>query len=119
MRSLVTLIALALPAALVAMPVAAAEQDFSKVQIETIPLAPGLAMLIGSGGNIVVSTGKDGPVIVDDQFAPLASKITAAVNALQNAAQNAVQNAPIRFVINTHHHFDHTGGNEPFGNAGA
>ena len=108
MRSLVALIALALPVGLLA---AAEEPDFSKVQIETIPLAPGLAMLIGSGGNIVVSTGKDGPVIVDDQFAPLAPKITAAVNALQSA--------PIRFVINTHHHFDHTGGNEVFGNAGA
>ena len=111
MRSLVTLIALALPVGLLALPAAAAEPDFSKVQIETIPLAPGLAMLIGSGGNIVVSTGKDGPVIVDDQFAPLAPKITAAVNALQSA--------PIRFVINTHHHSDHTGGNEVFGNAGA
>ena len=111
MRSLVTLIALALPVGLLALPAAAAEPDFSKVQIETIPLAPGLAMLIGSGGNIVVSTSKDGPVIVDDQFAPLAPKITAAVNALQSA--------PIRFVINTHHHFDHTGGNEVFGNAGA
>ena len=111
MRSLVTLIALALPVGLLALPAAAAEPDFSKVQIETIPLAPGLAMLIGSGGNIVVSTGKDGPVIVDDQFAPLAPKITAAVNALQSA--------PIRFVINTHHHSDHTGSNEVFGNAGA
>ena len=111
MRSLVALIALALPVGLLALPAAAEEPDFSKVQIETIPLAPGLAMLIGSGGNIVVSTGKDGPVIVDDQFAPLAPKITAAVNALQNV--------PIRFVINTHHHFDHTGGNEVFGNAGA
>ena len=111
MRSLVTLIALALPVGLLALPAAAEEPDFSKVQIETIPLAPGLAMLIGSGGNIVVSTGKDGPVIVDDQFAPLAPKITAAVNALQSA--------PIRYVINTHHHSDHTGGNEVFGNAGA
>ena len=111
MRSLVALIALALPVGLLALPAAAEEPDFSKVQIETIPLAPGLAMLIGSGGNIVVSTGKDGPVIVDDQFAPLAPKITAAVNALQSA--------PIRFVIDTHHHSDHTGGNEVFGNAGA
>ncbi len=90
---------------------AAAEPDFSNVQITTLPLAPGLAMLIGQGGNIAVSTGSDGPVIVDDQFAPLVPKITAAVKALQDA--------PIRFVINTHHHFDHTGGNEGFGNAGA
>jgi cyclase len=90
---------------------AAQQPDFSKVEIATTPLAPGLAMLVGAGGNIAVSTGADGPVIVDDQFAPLAPKITAAVRALQDA--------PIRFVINTHHHFDHTGGNEAFGNAGA
>lgn len=89
----------------------AQQQDFSKVEIQTIPLAPGLAMLIGAGGNIAVSTGDDGPVIVDDQFAPLAPKITAAVKALQGA--------PIRFVINTHHHYDHTGGNEAFGGGGA
>jgi glyoxylase-like metal-dependent hydrolase (beta-lactamase superfamily II) len=89
----------------------AQQQDFSKVEIATTPLAPGLAMLVGAGGNIAVSTGSDGPVIVDDQFAPLAPKITAAVKALQDS--------PIRFVINTHFHFDHTGGNEAFGSAGA
>jgi len=89
----------------------AQQQDFSKVEIVTTKLAPGLAMLVGAGGNIAVSTGVDGPVIVDDQFAPLAPKITAAVKALQDA--------PIRFVINTHFHFDHTGGNEAFGEAGA
>jgi cyclase len=100
----------ALAFALVA-PAAAQQQDFSKVEIVTTKLAPGLAMLVGAGGNIAVSTGDDGPVIVDDQFAPLVPKITAAVKALQDA--------PIRFVINTHHHFDHTGGNEALGNAGA
>jgi glyoxylase-like metal-dependent hydrolase (beta-lactamase superfamily II) len=89
----------------------AQQQDFSKVEIQTTVLTTSLAMLEGAGGNIAVSTGEDGPVIVDDQFAPLAPKITAAVKALQNA--------PIRFVINTHHHFDHTGGNEAFGGAGA
>jgi glyoxylase-like metal-dependent hydrolase (beta-lactamase superfamily II) len=95
----------------VAAAVHAQQPDFSKVEIKTTVLAPGLAMLEGAGGNIAVSTGEDGPVIVDDQFAPLAPKIIAAVKALQNA--------PIRFVINTHHHFDHTGGNEVFGGAGA
>jgi cyclase len=89
----------------------AAEPDFSKVEIVTTPLADGLAMLVGQGGNIVVSTGDDGPVIVDDQFAPLVPKIEAAVRKLQDA--------PVRFVINTHHHADHTGGNEPLGKAGA
>ena len=76
---------------------AAQEQDFSKVELKTIPLAPGLAMLEGvggfAGGNIAVSTGEDGPVIVDDQLTPMAPKIAAAVTALQNA--------PIRFVINS------------------
>lgn len=89
----------------------AQQQDFSKVEIKTTSLAPGIAMLEGAGGNIAVSTGADGPVIVDDQFAPMAAKIIAAVKALQDA--------PIRFVINTHFHFDHTGGNEAFGGAGA
>jgi cyclase len=89
----------------------AQQQDFSRVEVVTTKLTPGLAMLVGAGGNIAVSTGADGPVIVDDQFAPLAPKIAAAVKALQDA--------PIRFVINTHHHFDHTGGNEAFGTAGA
>jgi glyoxylase-like metal-dependent hydrolase (beta-lactamase superfamily II) len=105
-RSISCLALLALAA-----PAAAQDQDFSKVEIVTTQLAPGLAMLVGAGGNIAVSTGADGPVIVDDQFAPLAPKITAAVRALQDA--------PLRFVINTHHHFDHTGGNEAFGSAGA
>ena len=89
---------------------AAQPPDFAKVKIETIPLAPGLAMLMGSGGNMVVSTGANGPVLVDDEFAPLAAKIKAAIAALQKG--------PVRFVINTHHHFDHTGGNESFGNDG-
>lgn len=89
----------------------AQQQDFTKVEIKTRSLAPGIAMLEGAGGNIAVSTGSDGPVIVDDQFAPMAPKIMAAVKALQDA--------PIRFVINTHFHFDHTGGNEAFGGAGA
>jgi glyoxylase-like metal-dependent hydrolase (beta-lactamase superfamily II) len=68
-------------------------------------------MLMGQGGNIAVSTGADGPVLVDDQFAPLVPKIEAAVR--------AIQDAPIRFVVNTHWHGDHTGGNDPLGKAGA
>ena len=90
---------------------AAEAPDFAKVQIVTTRLTPGLAMLVGSGGNIAVSTGANGPIIVDDQFAPLAPKIKAAIKVLQDA--------PVRFVINTHHHFDHVGGNQVFGSAGA
>ena len=89
----------------------AQDVDFDKVVIRTEAVAPGLAVLFGQGGNIAVSTGADGPVLVDDQFAPLAPKILAAVKALQDG--------PVRFVINTHWHFDHTGGNEPFGKGGA
>jgi len=94
-----------------AAPAGAQDVDFEQVRIETIPLAAGLHMLVGQGGNLVVSTGTDGPVLVDDQFAPLAPKIEAAVRALEDR--------PVRFVINTHWHGDHTGGNEPFGKAGA
>jgi cyclase len=90
---------------------AALAQDFDKVEIQTTQVAPGLAMLTGQGGNIALSTGADGPILVDDQFAPLAPKIQAAVK--------AVQDGPIRFVLNTHWHFDHTGGNEVFGKGGA
>jgi glyoxylase-like metal-dependent hydrolase (beta-lactamase superfamily II) len=90
---------------------APAQQDFDAVEIRTVPVADGIHMLVGRGGNIGVSTGADGPLLVDDQYAPLTPKIVAAVRALQDA--------PIRFVVNTHWHGDHTGGNENLGEAGA
>ena len=68
-------------------------------------------MLTGAGGNIGVSAGPDGVFLVDDQYAPLTEKIKAAVAALSDK--------PIRFVLNTHWHGDHTGGNENLGKAGA
>jgi glyoxylase-like metal-dependent hydrolase (beta-lactamase superfamily II) len=89
----------------------AQQQDFSKVQIQTVPVAPGVNMLVGSGGNIGVSSGDDGVLIVDDQYAPLTEKIKAAVT--------AIDSDPIRFVVNTHWHGDHTGGNENMGGAGS
>lgn len=93
----------------------AQEQDFAKISLKTTVLAPGLAMLEGvggfAGGNVAVSYGADGTAIVDDQFAPMVPKIEAAVRALSNG--------PIRFVVNTHWHFDHVGGNEPLRGAGA
>jgi glyoxylase-like metal-dependent hydrolase (beta-lactamase superfamily II) len=91
--------------------VLAQQQDFSKVQIQTVPVAPGVNMLVGSGGNIGVSSGEDGVLIVDDQYAPLTEKIKAAVA--------AIDNDPIRFVVNTHWHGDHTGGNENLGGTGS
>jgi len=87
------------------------QQDFSKVQIQTVDVAPGVHMLVGSGGNIGVSSGSDGVLIIDDQYAPLTEKIRAAVS--------AIHKDPIRFVVNTHWHGDHTGGNENLGGAGA
>jgi glyoxylase-like metal-dependent hydrolase (beta-lactamase superfamily II) len=90
---------------------AAAQQDMSKVEIKVERIAPGVAVLFGAGGNIGLSYGDDGNIIVDDQFAPLTDKIAAAVATLDPD--------PVRFVINTHWHFDHTGGNENFGRRGA
>src|ERR1043166_5127101 len=89
----------------------AQQDDFSKVQIKVTRVSGNIYMLEGAGGNIAASVGEDGIVIVDDQFAPLAEKIQAA---LKN-----ITNKPVRFIINTHYHGDHTGGNEPFSNAGS
>jgi cyclase len=88
-----------------------AQRDFSKVEIKTTNLGDGLAMLQGAGGNIGVSTGKDGVFLIDDQYAPLTEKILKAVRALSKDE--------VRFVFNTHWHGDHTGGNENLGQAGA
>ncbi len=92
-------------------PAAFAQQNFDEVRIETIPVADGVFMLIGSGGNIGLSVGEDGAMLIDDQYAPLTDKIKAAVRAQTDR--------PIRFVINTHWHGDHTGGNEHMGETGA
>ena len=97
------MIALAL---LVAAPLAA-QQDFSQVQIQTSKVAGNVHMLVGSGGNIGVSAGEDGILIVDDQFAPLADKIRKALA--------DIDPGELEFVLNTHYHFDHTGGNVVFG----
>src|SRR5215471_16585957 len=87
--------------------------DYSKVQIKTTKVSGNIYMLEGAGGNIAASVGEDGIVIVDDQYAPLAEKIQAALKDL------GVTTKPVRFVINTHYHGDHTGGNELFNNAGS
>lgn len=87
--------------------------DFSKVQIKVTKVSGNIYMLEGEGGNIAASVGEDGIVIVDDQFAPLAEKIQAALKNL------GITDKPVRFVINTHYHGDHTGGNEPFANTGS
>ncbi len=86
-------------------------QDLSKVEIKSEQVAPGVAVLFGAGGNIGVSYGEDGTILIDDQFAPLTEKIQTAVSTL--GAQ------PVKFLVNTHWHYDHTGGNENLGKSGA
>jgi glyoxylase-like metal-dependent hydrolase (beta-lactamase superfamily II) len=88
-----------------------AQQDLSKVEMKAEQLAPGVAVLFGAGGNIGVSYGEDGTILIDDQFAPLTVKIQKAVSDL--GAQ------PVKFLVNTHWHGDHSGGNENLGKAGA
>lgn len=90
---------------------AAAQSDFDKVEIRAEEIAPGVAVLFGAGGNIGVSHGEDATVIIDDQFAPLSAKIEQAVADLGAS--------PVKYVLNTHWHYDHTGGNENFGKTGA
>jgi glyoxylase-like metal-dependent hydrolase (beta-lactamase superfamily II) len=84
-----------------------AQDRFANVTIETVPVAGNISMLVGQGGNIGVSAGSDGILIIDDQFAPLADRIKAAIAALGSDTPE--------FVLNTHFHGDHTGGNGEFG----
>ncbi|HSU52511.1 MAG TPA: MBL fold metallo-hydrolase [Candidatus Dormibacteraeota bacterium] len=85
----------------------AQQQDFSKVEIKATKVSGSVYMLEGAGGNIGVCVGEDGIVIVDDQFAPLANKIREALK--------GISDKPLKFVLNTHFHGDHTGGNADFG----
>ena len=99
-------------AALLAAPLtAAAQNDMADVEIRVEKVADNVAVLYGRGGNIGVSVGEDGVFMIDDQYAPLTDRIQAAIDTLSDEA--------IRFVINTHWHGDHTGGNENLGKAGA
>jgi cyclase len=84
--------------------------DFSKVEIKTTDLGNDVYMLEGQGGNITVAVAKDGIVMVDGQFAPLHDKIKAAIE--------AISKQPIKYLVNTHYHGDHTGGNELFAKDG-
>lgn len=90
---------------------ALAQQDFSKVEVKTTPLRGGTHLLTGAGGNVVASVGDEGVFIIDDQYAPLTDRIVAALAKLSDK--------PPRFVVNTHWHGDHSGGNENLGKAGS
>jgi glyoxylase-like metal-dependent hydrolase (beta-lactamase superfamily II) len=97
--------------ALVAGAIPIGAQDFASVQIRATKLNGSVYLLTGRGGNMAVSAGEQGVFLVDDQFAPLTPKIEAALR--------KIRNEPVRFVLNTHWHPDHTGGNENLGAAGA
>ncbi len=90
---------------------AAAQQDFDDARIVAEPVAQTDHMLVGPGGNIGVSVGEDGVFLIDDQYAPLTDRVLAALRGLTPDS--------VRFVLNTHWHEDHTGGNENLGGAGA
>ena len=87
-----------------------AQQDFSKVEVKSEKLADGVFMLTGAGGNIGVSAGADGVFLIDSQYAPLTDRIKAAIAGLSTQ--------PVRFLLNTHWHGDHVGGNENLGKSG-
>ena len=104
-----TIMALSAPA-FAQQPPAASPPDFSKVEIKTTDLGDNVYMLEGQGGNITVAVAKDGIIMVDGEFAPLHDKIKAAIE--------AISKQPIRYLVNTHFHGDHTGGNELFAKDG-
>ena len=107
LRSLFLLASLALPIA----PAVADDDPFKDTTIESTELGSGVWMLTGRGGNMLLVTGAGGALLVDDQFAPLTERIQAAIGGLTQE--------PLKFVVNTHWHGDHTGGNENLGAAGA
>ncbi|MBV9455973.1 MAG: MBL fold metallo-hydrolase [Bradyrhizobium sp.] len=92
-------------------PTPATPPDFSQVEIKTTSLGDGVYMLEGQGGNITVAIAKEGIIMVDGEFAPLHDKIKAAIS--------VISNQPIKWLIDTHFHVDHTGGNAPFAKDGA
>jgi cyclase len=102
---------LAVAVVLLAAPAFSQQQDFSAVEVKAEKVADGIYMLTGRGGNIGLSVGKSGTYLIDDQYAPLSDKVLGAVR--------AITPDPVRFVVNTHWHGDHTGGNENMGKAGA
>jgi glyoxylase-like metal-dependent hydrolase (beta-lactamase superfamily II) len=90
---------------------AQAQQDFTDVTIEALQVRDNIYMLVGSGGNITVQVGDEGVLIVDTQYAPLSDKILAKIRELSDGT--------LRFILNTHHHGDHTGGNANLRAAGS
>jgi glyoxylase-like metal-dependent hydrolase (beta-lactamase superfamily II) len=106
MRRVVLALLLAAPA-----PLLAQQRDWTKVEVKAEKVAEGVWMITGAGGNIGLSAGADGAFLIDDQYAPLTDKIKAAVA--------SVTDKPIKFLLNTHYHPDHVGGNENLGAGGS
>ncbi len=86
-------------------------QNFDNVEVHVLPVQGNVSMLVGAGGNITVQAGKDGVLIVDTSFAGMASKVSAAIK--------TISQKPLRYIINTHVHADHTGGNEALAKTGS
>jgi glyoxylase-like metal-dependent hydrolase (beta-lactamase superfamily II) len=110
-RALLASLAAAAASLLGAKAAEAQQQSFDNVEIQTLKVRDDVYMLVGAGGNITVQTGEDGVLIVDTQFAPLSGKIMAAIRELSDK--------PLRYIVDTHHHGDHTGGNANLRLAGA
>jgi glyoxylase-like metal-dependent hydrolase (beta-lactamase superfamily II) len=89
---------------------ASAGSEYENVQIDVVHVRGGVYMLVGAGGNTTIQVGGDGVMVVDTQFAPLSTRIVSAIR--------SISQAPIRYVVNTHVHADHTGGNEAIARAG-
>ena len=89
----------------------AQQQNFDNVQLHILPVQGNISMIVGDGGNITIQTGKEGVLVVDAGFAPIVPKVTAAIKTLSDK--------PLRYIINTHFHGDHTGGNEGLAKTGA
>jgi len=94
-----------------ALGIRAQQQNFDNVQLHILPVQGSISMIVGDGGNITVQVGKEGVLVVDAGFAPLVPKLTAAIKTLSDK--------PLRYIINTHFHGDHTGGNEALAKTGA
>src|ERR1700679_2404130 len=107
MKIRLPIFALALPTSLTAQQ----PQNFDNVQVHVLPVQGNVYMLVGAGGNITMQVGKEGVLLVDTMYAGLSDKVIAAVR--------TVSDKPIRYIINTHVHGDHTGGNEKLAAAGA